>query len=105
MSLNITIVVAPTLRNVVDGRGEISLGVPSDADVGDVFITLLQLYPKLKNVLAADSKSQSRTIQLLLSERGARELARRGSGLHEGEKLLLIVASVAAREEVGVLKG
>lgn len=105
MALNLTVVVAPSLRSVVDGRLEISLGVPSHADVGDVVATLLQLYPRLRSVVASDSRVTAKTFQLLLTERGMRELAQRGSGLHEGEKILLVPATGGAREEVGFLKG
>lgn len=105
MAMNLTVVVSPALRAGVDGRLEIVLGVPSAADIGDVVTTLLQLYPRLRGMVASDNRVPRRTIQLLLSERGMRELARGGSGLHEGEKLLLVPASGGSREDPGYVKG
>lgn len=105
MAFNVTISVAPGLRSAVDGRRELSLGLPDGADVGDLIHTLLKLYPRLTSLLASDGRVPPRTLQFFLSPRGTLDLSRRGSGLHEGERLLLAFAGSAPRDEVVASKG
>lgn len=87
--LNVTVVVPPTLRNAMEGRKQVQLGVPPHADVGDVLETLLKLYPKLMHHVASDRKVVSSTLSLFLSEQGAQDLASRRTGLREGTRLYL----------------
>jgi hypothetical protein len=53
-AFDITVVVAPPLRNAFEGRSLVSLGLPSTADLGDVVETLLRLYPRTRSLLAGD---------------------------------------------------
>ena len=87
--LNVTVAIPPTLRGAMEGRKQVQLGVPPGADVGDVLGTLLKLYPKLAHHVASDRKVVASTLNLLLPEQGARDLASRRTGLREGVRLCL----------------
>ncbi|MBX5482023.1 MAG: MoaD/ThiS family protein [Myxococcaceae bacterium] len=45
--MNVTVHVAGPLRGAFDGRPRVELGLPSQADIGDVLSALFTLYPKL----------------------------------------------------------
>jgi hypothetical protein len=90
--LNVTVVVPPTLRGAMDGRKQVQLGVPANADVGDVLETLLKLYPKLLHHVASDRKVVTSTLTLFLHEQGSLDLASRRTGLREGTRLYLSAA-------------
>lgn len=90
--LNVTVVVAPTLRGAMEGRKQVQLGVPPTADVGDVLETLLKLYPKLAQHMATDRRPVSSTMTVFMAEQGLHDLARRRSGLKEGARLYLSAA-------------
>jgi hypothetical protein len=56
--VNATVLVARSLRGMVDGRAEIELGLPAAAGVGELLEVLLKLYPKLVGKMVDDRKSE-----------------------------------------------
>jgi hypothetical protein len=93
--LNITVHVPDTIRGAFQGRRKVELGVPSNADVGELLEALARLYPKLVALWASERKDSWQGIRILLAERASLDLARRGSGLHDGD--LVYLASPAIR--------
>lgn len=51
-----TVVVPNVLKGAVDGRGQLTLGFPPAATVGDVVETLLRLYPRLSQHMLDERK-------------------------------------------------
>jgi hypothetical protein len=95
--LNVTVMVAPALRAVMEGRRQIQLGVPASADVGDVLETLLKLYPKLLQHVESDQKVVEASVSVFLGEQALADLAMRRSGLKEGTRLYLTAVMSRAR--------
>jgi hypothetical protein len=87
------VVVAPSLRPVFEGRGEVSLGVPALATVGDVLETLFKLYPRARLMLAGDRRTVGQYLHVALDEHASLELARGGGGLSSGQRLYLFALS------------
>lgn len=93
-TLDIIVVVAPSLRGAFEGRRTVNLGLPATAGVGEVVETLLKLYPRTRNLLAGDWKSPSgQYLHLALDERASQELAQGGGGLAAGQKVYLFALS------------
>jgi len=92
--LDITVVVAPSLRAAFDGRLVITLGVPSTASMGDVVESLLRLYPRAQALLAGDRGAPGgRYLHVALDEHSSRELAQGKPGLAAGHKVFLFALS------------
>jgi hypothetical protein len=93
-ALDITVVVAPSLRGAFEGRLVLTLGVPATASMGDVVETLLRLYPRTQSLLAGDRGAPGgRYLHVALDEHSSRELARGGGGLAAGHKVFLFALS------------
>lgn len=54
--MNVTVVVPNVLKGAVDGRGQLTLGFPPAATIGDVVETLLRLYPRLSQHILDERK-------------------------------------------------
>ncbi|MDY7228768.1 hypothetical protein [Hyalangium rubrum] len=92
--LDITVVVAPSLRGAFEGRQVVNLGVPATAHVGDVLETLLRLYPRLNSLLAGDKGPPGgRYLHVALDEHASRELAQGRGGLAAGHKVFIFALS------------
>jgi hypothetical protein len=87
--VNVTVMVPPTLKGAVDGRGRLDLGVPSSADLGDLVESLLKLYPKLALHMASEKRPMRPTLGLFVSEQMLQQFAVSRFGLKEGQKLYL----------------
>lgn len=87
--LTITVHVADTVRGAVEGRRKLELGLPSTANVGELMETLVRLYPRLQILWASERKESPQGLHLLLAERAILDLARRGSGLRDGDRVYL----------------
>ncbi len=92
-TLDVQVVVAPSLRAAFDGRRQIHLGVPAMAGVGDVLEALLKLYPKARVLLAGDRGSGGSYLHVALDEHASHELAHGGGGLSAGQKVYLFALS------------
>jgi hypothetical protein len=57
--VNVTVLVARSLRGTVEGRVEIELGLPATAGMGEVLEVLLKLYPKLAVKMINDRRPQA----------------------------------------------
>jgi hypothetical protein len=88
--VNVTIVLPPSLRPLMEGRAQIELGVPLTADVGDLLQTLFTLYPRLRRLQADERRPQGHVpLQLFATERTLQDLFRRRGALREGERFYL----------------
>ncbi|MFL5322408.1 MAG: hypothetical protein ACJ790_22305 [Myxococcaceae bacterium] len=96
--MNVTVRVPPALRPAVEGRKELSLGLPATADVGDLIDTLLALYPKLRMFMATDTKQARQALSLFLPESALHELAHKRPALREGQ-VVYLVGGLVRREE------
>ncbi len=94
--LSITVHVADTARGVFEGRRKVELGLPSTADVGELVQTLVRLYPRLVALWASERKGALPGVRILLGERALLDLARRGSGLRDGDRVYLASPPVRA---------
>ncbi len=54
--MNITVIIPAPLQAACEGRATIQLGLPANASVADVLLTLVSLYPRLKNFVVDDRK-------------------------------------------------
>ncbi len=89
-ALDVTVVLAPPLRPFFEGRRELSLGLPADAGVGEVFEALLTLYPRARLLLAGDAPATGgHCVHLALDAHAFAELAAGGTGLSTGRRLVL----------------
>ncbi|HYX91486.1 MAG TPA: hypothetical protein VE782_07990 [Myxococcaceae bacterium] len=52
--MNVTVHIPTPLRNAVEGRRKLNLGLPPSADLGDLVQALLTLYPKLRAHVAQE---------------------------------------------------
>ena len=84
--MNLTVIVSHHLREAVEGRRRLELGVPRTADVGDVVETLLSLYPKLFAHLASDRHADRRQMNIYWSSGSGK----RGERFREGQRLYLM---------------
>jgi molybdopterin converting factor small subunit len=55
--LTVTVHIPAPLRNAVEGRRKLNLGLPPSADVGDLVQALLTLYPKLRAHVSQDLRA------------------------------------------------
>jgi hypothetical protein len=93
-ALDITVVVAPSLRAAFEGRLVVTLGVPATANMGDVLESLLRLYPRTQALLAGDRGAPGgRYLHVALDEHSSRELAQGRRGLAAGHKVFLFALS------------
>ncbi len=93
-ALDITVVVAPSLRAAFDGRLTVTLGVPATSNMGDVLESLLRLYPRTQALLAGDRGAPGgRYLHVALDEHSSRELAQGGGGLAAGHKVFVFALS------------
>jgi hypothetical protein len=93
-ALDITVVVAPSLRAAFDGRLSVTLGVPATANMGDVVESLLRLYPRTQTLLAGDRGTPGgRYLHVALDEHSSRELAQGRGGLAAGHKVFVFALS------------
>ncbi|HLM44836.1 MAG TPA: hypothetical protein VK458_13265 [Myxococcaceae bacterium] len=93
-ALDITVVVAPSLRAAFEGRLVVTLGVPASANMGDVLESLLRLYPRTQALLAGDKGVPGgRYLHVALDEYSTRELAQGRPGLAAGHKVFLFALS------------
>lgn len=88
--MNVTVRIPPALRGAVEGREILNLGLPPNADVGDLVDTLLALYPKLRGFMAGESAQATSALGLFLSEPALNDLAKRRKGLREGQVIYLV---------------
>lgn len=89
-ALDISVVVAPPLRNAFEGRSVVSLGLPATADLGDVVETLLRLYPRTRSLLAGDRGTPGgRFMHLVVDGSAIREGAPGPGGLAVGHKIFI----------------
>lgn len=84
--MNLTVIVSHHLREAVEGRRRLELGVPRTADVGDVVETLLSLYPKLGHFLANERSAERRQLNIYWGDGSGR----RGDGFRDGQRLYLL---------------
>jgi len=73
------------LREAVEGRRRLELGVPPSANVGDVVEALLNLYPKLHQHVANERVNDPRQINVYWASAG-----RRGERFREGQRVYLM---------------
>ncbi|MFL5347077.1 MAG: hypothetical protein ACJ8AT_20010 [Hyalangium sp.] len=93
-AFDITVVVAPTLRNAFEGRSQVSLGLPSTADMGDVVETLLRLYPRTRSLLAGDGGIPGGRYMHLVLDAGSVQSPAQGRGsLSAGHKVFVFALS------------
>ncbi|MGZ3458032.1 MAG: MoaD/ThiS family protein [Archangium sp.] len=93
-ALDVTVVVPPPLRALFEGRREVTLGVPGETTVAEVWETLLKLYPRLRQHFAGDQPvTGGFYVQLALDEHSLAELASGGTGLSTGGRLYLFCLS------------
>ncbi len=93
-AFDITVVVAPPLRNAFEGRSQVSLGLPSTAELGDVVETLLRLYPRTRSLLAGDGGTPGgRYMHLVLDGSSVRDLAQERGALSAGHKVFIFALS------------
>jgi hypothetical protein len=93
-ALDITVVVAPSLRPAFEGRLVVTLGMPASATMGDVLESLLRLYPRTQALLAGDRGAPGgRYLHVALDEHSSRELAQGKPGLAAGHKVFLFALS------------
>ena len=93
-SLDITVVVAPSLKSAFEGRLVVTLGVPATANMGDVVETLLRLYPRTQALLAGDRGAPGgRYLHVAMDEHSSRNLALGGGGLAAGHKVFVFALS------------
>ena len=64
--MTVTVHVPAPLRNAVEGRRKLNLGLPPAADLGDLVQALLTLYPKLLAHVPQDRKAMpdGQTVQM-----------------------------------------
>ena len=86
--MNVVVMVPKALKAAVEGRVKLSLGLPPNADVGDLLDTLFTLYPKLKLHVASENGAKAQHLSLYLSGEGAKDISWR-SRLREGQTLYL----------------
>lgn len=88
--LDVTVVVPPPLRALFEGRREVSLGMPATAGVGEVFETLLSLYPRMRLCFAGDRPvAGGPYLHFFLDEHALADLAAGGPGLSPGRRVVL----------------
>ena len=87
--VSITVHVADTVRGALEGRRKVELGVPSTADLGELVETLVRLYPRLLALWSTERKDSPHGLRILLAERALGELAHRGKGLRDGDRVYL----------------
>ncbi|WP_224365115.1 hypothetical protein [Hyalangium versicolor] len=94
-ALDITVVVAPPLRNAFEGRSVLSLGLPAEADLGDVVETLLRLYPRTRSFMAGDRGTPGGRYMHLVLDGGAeaQEGVQGRGGLAAGHKIFVFALS------------
>jgi hypothetical protein len=93
-ALDVNVLIPPPLRPLFNGRREVSLGMPAHSGVGEVFETLLSLYPRLGQHLAGDAPATGGSyVHLALEAPALAELAAGGSGLSTRRTLHLFLLS------------
>jgi hypothetical protein len=93
-ALDISVVVAPPLRNAFEGRSVVSLGLPATADLGDVVETLLRLYPRTRSLLAGDRGTPGgRFMHLVVDGSASQEGSQGSGGLAAGHKVFIFALS------------
>jgi len=80
------VLVPRTLRQAVEGRKRIELGVPPSSQVGDVVATLLTLYPKLRQYVADERRPHAPGFLVSFGKPSRRDDAQ---SLSEGSTLYL----------------
>ena len=101
----VTVVAPEALRQALEGRQQVQLGVPASATLGDVLETLLSLYPRLRRFLSTERRVSPLWLHLATNEHAMRELARGGSGLFDGQRLYLFCPRGGRRDESGAASG
>jgi hypothetical protein len=86
--VNVVVMVPRALKGAVDGRVKLSLGLPPNADVGDLLDTLFTLYPKLKLHVATEKGAKGQHLSLYLAGDGAKDISWRAR-LRDGQTLYL----------------
>jgi hypothetical protein len=105
-AFDITVVVAPPLRNAFEGRSQVSLGLPSTADLGDVVETLLRLYPRTRSLLAGDGGVPGgRYMHLVLDGSSVQEPAQARGALAAGHKVFIFALSRPTASNQSSLEG
>ena len=84
--MNVTVIVSHHLRDAVEGRRRLELGLPRTADVGDVVEALLSLYPKLFQHLASERHAERRQMSIYWNAQPGRRTDR----FKEGQRVYLM---------------
>lgn len=94
--LTVTVHIAEAIRPAVDGRRQVSLGVPSTASVGDILESLFKLYPRLVQHMASERRgtaSQGLRLVVASAELGIPDsAATRPESIQQGQRLYLFAA-------------
>lgn len=94
--LTVTVHIAEALRPSVDGRRQVSLGVPSTASVGDILESLFKLYPRLVQHMASERRGTASQGLRLVVAGSALGLADSAGGrpesIQQGQRLYLFAA-------------
>ncbi|MDQ3264093.1 MAG: hypothetical protein M3Y59_10585 [Myxococcota bacterium] len=91
--LTITVHVAETIRPAVDGRRQLSLGVPSTAGVGDVMESLFKLYPRLWQHVASERRGAQQGLRLVMGSPAVKDQHGGLGTLQQGTRMYLMAAS------------
>ena len=104
-ALSVTVEVPPPLRPLLDGRGQVLLGVPESSSLGDVLETLLALYPALRRALTSERRGAREWLLVYPGEQATLALARGRSGLFDGQRLFLFCPAAPPRDETALSRG
>ena len=87
--MDVTVVVPSALQEAVEGRAQLTLGLPRSAGVAEVLEALFHLYPGLARHVTSERDPARTGFSLFFDERTNQELAHRRSGLRHGERIYL----------------
>nr|WP_211194592.1 hypothetical protein [Pyxidicoccus fallax] len=104
--MDVTVVVAPSLRSAFEGRREVNLGLPSGSGLGDVLESLFMLYPQAWRHMATERGGGADLyLQLAMDERAAEALSGGGGGLSGPLRLYVFSLSRVSRTRQAGVEG